>query len=327
MMEWEFKARRRKKGGDAQGPRQQPACQIGCCDATVPAQAVSRDGATVDPQDVLRVKARVLEHVATMRGGAFLKGTTASVRADWADVAKRCRSRAGKKTEDTAGAARSVGRLLCLGIGSPASSISSAYQMALAVLLAEALGIEERAWADPQMSALDVAVGDALGFKSLDSSKSAAASRPGQRPLLLYMPHCDRSLYEAVLAANVQQQPDGTASAPELARCLLVANSFGIYFNRDDVGVKTPGMSGVKADSLLQRFSTCVAEHRMRDFEPCVEAFNDMAVISFPRELDMSGLISGDAGQHSAGVEASADEADSDDADDCLLWHSRCRGS
>lgn len=320
---WEVKGRRRRKGADPSQSQHEHTSQAVNLRSS---QLLDGPNTVADPVAVSRAKERMGEHLASLRQAtAFVRGTTTSVRMAWTNA---CRSVLATERQADDSDISGSGRMLCLGIGSVATSESSAYQLALAIVLAEYLDIGDRAWADPQMSAVDRTVGAEFGFAWLDASKSSSAARPGNNPLLLYMPHCDRALYEAVLATNFKSlsPPNGVSGSEQLARCVLVGNSFGVYVGRDSIGVRVPGMTGALGESLLQRLASCVVEHRLHAFEPCVEAFNDMAVINFPRRLDIGSLILG-AEQSADIAEESADEAedDADDADDVLLWHSTLR--
>ncbi|CAE7900107.1 SRR1 [Symbiodinium microadriaticum] len=171
-------------------------------------------------------------------------------------------------------------RLLCLGIGSPESSQSAvrAWQLSLAWLLAEVFGIQERHWADPQMQAVDCALGTEFGFALAEAEDSA--SRPCGRPLLLFMPHCDRALYEMVLAENeAWPWPDA------LADIVLVGNSFKAYQERDDFRMVASGPGAPSRDSVLQRLYPAVSESPLPEFASYPEAFNDISVMTFPLSL------------------------------------------
>lgn len=192
------------------------------------------------------------------------------------------------------------GRLLCLGIGSVESSVPSANQLAMAWLLAEALGIRQRAWADPQMHPADITAGKALGFRAMPPAAALAelgTAGAAQEPLLLYMPHCDRALYEQVLAACLSHADAGAqggnlsaqASLPVarevpalLNSVALVGNSFELYASRDEQGVVPAGTPGAAvAGSLMRELRPITHERVLPEYGTCPEAFNDLAVISF----------------------------------------------
>merc|ERR1712187_110414 len=84
------------------------------------------------------------------------------------------------------------------------------------------------------MGAVDFAVGEAFGFATKDCNPPKV--RAGEA-MLLYMPHCDRSLYEAVLATNLPPNVSGRGDTAEdtvgagleLAQVVLIGNSFEAY--------------------------------------------------------------------------------------------------
>lgn len=113
-------------------------------------------------------------------------------------------------------------RLSLLGVGSFDYSPAARLQLALAVLLRRDL-LPTAAAADlfdPVLSAAECAAAAALGFKvpSLDDG----CRRRVEEPTLFYMPHCEASLYDALLAANWE--------SPAQLRCVCVlGNSFRGY--------------------------------------------------------------------------------------------------
>lgn len=108
----------------------------------------------------------------------------------------------------------SEARLVCFGIGSPEVSEASRYQLALALLLAERLGIRRRSWCDPQMSERDISCGEELGFDLEDPASCARHPFVAARgPTLLFMPHCDRALYEELLEAQLRIAAEMSSAA------------------------------------------------------------------------------------------------------------------
>jgi len=86
------------------------------------------------------------------------------------------------------------------------------------------------------------------------------------------MPHCDLSLYEAVLKANLPAH-----STPALENLMLVGNSLHMYQQRLDTDA-----SGIY--QCMKLLVPLVQEAMLPAFQPCAQAFNDTAVSSFPRE-------------------------------------------
>ncbi|CAN6336152.1 unnamed protein product [Urochloa humidicola] len=113
-------------------------------------------------------------------------------------------------------------RLSLLGVGSFESSPAALLQLALAALLRRDL-LPDSASADlfdPVLSAVECAAAAELGFSvpSLDDG----CRRRVEEPTLFYMPHCEASLYDALLAANWD-------SPAQLRRICVLGNSFQWY--------------------------------------------------------------------------------------------------
>jgi hypothetical protein len=114
-------------------------------------------------------------------------------------------------------------RLSLLGVGSFESSPAARLQLALAALLRRELLPDAAAAADlfdPVLSAAECAAAAALGFSvpGLDDG----GRRRVEEPTLFYMPHCEASLYDALLAANWE-------SPAQLRRVCVLGNSFRRY--------------------------------------------------------------------------------------------------
>lgn len=126
-------------------------------------------------------------------------------------------------------------RIVCYGIGSPSISHISRYQLGLLLLLRElwqappsSEGAAGSASAlptfvfDPILSDADRAIVASLGLRALGASEGRALSVGGLR-CLLFMPHCELGLYEAVLSANW---------ASGLPRLWVLGNSLRAYADR-----------------------------------------------------------------------------------------------
>lgn len=231
-----------------------------------------------------RAEARVRTRISELEATAFFAATCDQVRASWG---RACDASAAWAAERTA-----APRMLCLGIGSIVASNASAYQLALAGALAGALGIGRLAWADPQMRRADVVAGDALGFVAVASGDVLAGGLGDEAysgPLLLYMPHCDRALYERALLAGAGGDPSAgmapDVAAARLGAIVLIGNSFRLYTDRDDLRVVpagTPGAPG--ATNMIRDLQSFTHEQALPEHPDCPEAFNDLAILSFSAE-------------------------------------------
>lgn len=256
-----------------------------------------------------RAEARVRDRAAALRGSAALLAAESRLAALWAeagaaiarpDTVAASSAAAPVASAGTAATAQedASGSLLCLGIGAVEASNASACQLAFAWLVAEALGIRHRSWSDPQMGLADIAAGAALGFSAAAPATAlaglAAAEVSAERRVLLFMPHCDRCLYEQALAATLGRVPglpqdsDGIVSMSErtrLASVVLIGNSFQLYAARDELGIVPFGSPGAPvAHSLMRELRPFTLEELLPEYTPCPEAFNDLALISFSSE-------------------------------------------
>lgn len=142
--------------------------------------------------------------------------------------------------------------LSLLGVGSFESSSAARLQLALAALLRRDL-LPEAASADvfdPVLSAVECAAAAALGFSvpSLDDG----CRRCAEEPTLFYMPHCEASLYDALLAANWD-------SPAQLRRVCVLGNSFRRYAlqaeeNRSGPAAKAPHVLAAERFAREERF-------------------------------------------------------------------------
>lgn len=288
--EWQVASK--KRGGKRSGQGRTPHFRPNHAHSSAGFYQTAKD----EPADLelaARTASRVRERAESLRGSAFLDVAQESV---LACLEATMASSSQLQSPESEGTGSIQPRLLCLGIGSPEVSAASVWQLALAWQLAEAVGISDRAWSDPQMSRTDAASGNELGFEEVlteVSGNPAYLTGSRGRPLLLYMPHCDRSLYETVVAAILQAIDTCEEFSPGFADVALLGNSFQTYAERDELGVVPQGTPGSPTcDSLLRRVAPLVKEKRLPDFQACPEAFNDLSVISFPADA-LRGLRSG----------------------------------
>ncbi|KAF0924062.1 hypothetical protein E2562_008390 [Oryza meyeriana var. granulata] len=157
-------------------------------------------------------------------------------------------------------------RLSLLGVGSFETSPSSRLQLALAALLRRDLLLlpESSAHADlfdPVLSAAECAAAAALGFSVPDVNDGCR--RRADEPTLFYMPHCEASLYDALLAANWEPPS-------QLRHVCVLGNSFRNYANQAEENRSGPAS---KANYVLaaDRFAW---EERV-DETGCVEDDDD----------------------------------------------------
>lgn len=129
--------------------------------------------------------------------------------------------------------------IVCLGLGSPASSVNARAQLAFLLALCDAFGIvcycsaishefsivpqdhKQVSLHDPVFTDADMALLTELSFQvsPLRHIQPAISS-----PTLFFMPHCDLELYEQVLAANW--------SGETLRQMLFISNNFADYMDQ-----------------------------------------------------------------------------------------------
>ncbi|XP_018584222.1 SRR1-like protein isoform X2 [Scleropages formosus] len=176
---------------------------------------------------------------------------------------------AGPRVPDTdEQEARCVCECVCYGLGSFLSSVSSRYQLAMLLLLLEALKIPPGRCSifDPVFSAAECDVLRSLGLTVLTENEEG--KRPVSRPTLFYLLHCGTALYNNLLWSN--WSPQG------LALLTIVGNSF-------------QGLQERMVQKDLQRDYSFIAHVRSVCQEtplPCsprfLDVFNDTAVVRFP---------------------------------------------
>lgn len=214
----------------------------------------------------------------------------------WASVSATLASRlhALCSKEDTPVRQREFSpRLVCLGLGSFVNSANACNQFAAAMRMYQdfcTVRNDKPLLADPAMTVDDEEIVTSLGFevvKTLDSALCArqttcfrlsedgpvAVSGEGSADavggsLLLFMPHCERHLYDDVL-----QKLWG----PSLLRTVLFSNSFRGFYGAG-TGSKH---EWTELDLIVaQNFAV---EERCPDSSKSIsyEAFNDLAIINF----------------------------------------------
>lgn len=164
--------------------------------------------------------------------------------------------------------------LVCLGLGSFLSSANARAQLAAAIQLRTvhvANGNAPCYIADPAMVAEDKDVCARAGFRVVagfdEAMKCEALSSSGAR-LLLFMPHCERALYENVL---------GALWGDRLERTELFGNCFSAFYGAGESAYEDWGyMDAVVAEKVA-------VEHPCGDASSSIwhNAFNDLAVTVF----------------------------------------------
>ncbi|KAG8066989.1 hypothetical protein GUJ93_ZPchr0005g15927 [Zizania palustris] len=186
-------------------------------------------------------------------------------------------------------------RLSLLGVGSFDQSPSSRLQLALAALLRRDLLLPNSSATadlfDPVLSAAECAAARALGFSVPDINDGCR--RRADEPTLFYMPHCEASLYDALLAAN--SEPPS-----QLRRVCVLGNSFRRYAiqaeeNRSGPAAKAKHVLAAERLVLEERFDETGG---VDDDDVFVRAFNETSWHFFEvvDDVDLTAAITTTAG-------------------------------
>ncbi|KAJ6547395.1 SRR1-domain-containing protein, partial [Mycena capillaripes] len=164
-------------------------------------------------------------------------------------------------------------QILCLGLGSPASSPNSRAQLAFLLEICKSIGIEHVNVSiyDPVFSEEDDALFEKLGFRVLSANTASGfgssfqeGKHPLDTPTLLWMPHCDLDLYESVLAANWSRE--------QLEYVILISNRLGDYVDsnpRHKLETRAPCL--LRLENIIQCYPLPVSS-------PFPTAFNTIAI-------------------------------------------------
>ncbi|ORY27689.1 hypothetical protein BCR39DRAFT_537986 [Naematelia encephala] len=139
--------------------------------------------------------------------------------------------------------------VLCLGLGKPFDDRTAQIQLAFLLELASSLGApnSEIEAFDPVWDEGDRKVLSAFGIKLIEENLFGKYTLSPDRPYLLYLPHCGRSLYESILTANYTPALAGPPGR------LLLGNDLAEYlpgFARPTEGVDAAG--GTVDDEFLK---------------------------------------------------------------------------
>ncbi|KDQ60616.1 hypothetical protein JAAARDRAFT_555598 [Jaapia argillacea MUCL 33604] len=110
--------------------------------------------------------------------------------------------------------------VVCLGLGSPSTSVNARLQLGFLLRLCEDFGISHRKVSvyDPVFTQSDVLFLEELQFSVPCNSTGSQKTAP---PTVLFMPHCDLHLYEHIFRQHWEKEC--------LANMVLIANVLGQY--------------------------------------------------------------------------------------------------
>ena len=184
--------------------------------------------------------------------------------------------------------------IVCYGIGDIINSSIARLQLALALSIGNDLGLDRAAvsFFDPVLSAGGAIVLEKLGVEVTLENENCRRRVPDGGNWLFFMPHCDRDMYNNVVAANIVPEGDDAAtaavdegdageqaaSAVIFTKLSILGNSFQAYEERSsyDNAVR-------QCKYLLLGARLCVEQPLIdagEEFGPGV--FNDTALLTFP---------------------------------------------
>ncbi|XP_048834475.1 SRR1-like protein [Brienomyrus brachyistius] len=242
--EWRQVRRRRKK-----------ACDIRTC------QLSPKDfGGTVD---MSRIQERVRE--------AMMELTCQDFWQDWKEMLTGCLSLQSQDITESGPDPHGLDLdCVCYGLGSFLSGVTSRYQLAMLLLLLEALKIPHGRCSmfDPVFSPAECKVLRTMGFTVL--SENEEGKRPVSRPTLFYLLHCGTALYNNLLWSNWSQQ--------KLPLLTIMGNSFqGLQDRMVQQDLK-------REYSFIANVCTVCEETSLPCSARFSDVFNDTVLLQFPRQ-------------------------------------------
>lgn len=162
--------------------------------------------------------------------------------------------------------------LVCAGLGSFQSSANARLQLAAAIRLHSDVLCHggSALLADPAMDQEDEQIAQAAGFQVAKCVIQAiqAARLKAAGPLLLFMPHCERHLYNEVLKLFW---------GPELESVILIGNHFSGFYGAGE----GPPEQWTYMDAAIA--SSVAIEEKCADASSSLlyNAFNDLSIIRF----------------------------------------------
>ena len=173
---------------------------------------------------------------------------------------------------------KGVETVVAFGIGSPQNSVASRFQFAMLIALCQQLKCAGSKCFDPVMTKSDMDLAIEYGFVPLhrDTEDSSIVSSSKSK-VLLFMPHCDRSLYEWVFQHKLRTW-DAT----------FISNYFSTYSSEYSLWEKSISCLTVEPFLLFEKDwvgkisrKSATAKRADKSTEIPNYAFNDMAIQRF----------------------------------------------
>ncbi|XP_028820909.1 SRR1-like protein [Denticeps clupeoides] len=204
---------------------------------------------------------RIAEAVNELRGEEFWHR--------WRELITRCKA-SGEPSSGEPSDADGAWDCVCYGLGSFSSCVSARYQLAMLLLLLEALRVpvERCSVYDPVFTSAECGTLRDLGFTVLTENEEG--KRAVSRPTLFYLMHCGKALYNNLLWRNWSLQA--------LPKVMVIGNSFhGI---QERILQRELQRDYTYLDAVM---GTC-EETALPCSPRFSDVFNDTALIRFPRQ-------------------------------------------
>ncbi|XP_072538061.1 SRR1-like protein [Salminus brasiliensis] len=218
--------------------------------------------AAPEPADRQRDTRRLTEAVNELRGEDFwLK---------WRDLLSGCLAGFGcdGRVEKTVREGECLLDCVCYGLGNFSSCVSARYQLAMLLLLFEALQIPtgQCSMYDPVFTVTECEILRELGFTVLTENEEG--KRAVCRPTFFYLMHCGKALYNNLLWRNW--------SPRILPKVIVIGNSF--------LGIQERMLQReLERDySFLSHIVNVCEERSLPCSQRFMDVFNDSALIQFP---------------------------------------------
>jgi len=159
--------------------------------------------------------------------------------------------------------------IFCLGLGSPSNSRDARAQLAFLLSTCDSCDIERNKVSvyDPVFTEGDVQLLRDLHFNCLTDN---TATYPILKPTILFMPHCDRNLYENMLRENWTKEG--------LRKMVLIANRFSEYVDN------IPSHNLMAESPCLLRIAPYLESVELPTLKYPITAFNNMSIQLVKRE-------------------------------------------
>lgn len=164
----------------------------------------------------------------------------------------------------------SFNQIVCYGLGSFGSNMTSRYQLAFLILLKEKMGNIRLELYDPSFTPNEIKVmSTTLDFIVLEENEEGHRLVRGDGAgVLFFMPHAPHQLVNNLIYTNWTPE--------SISKCVCICNSF------ENLKVNFPKRVLQQNLGYIDRSERIVVEYGIINTFPYKDIFNDMAIHSFP---------------------------------------------